>query len=293
MRKIFGIGITGLIGSRMVELLGDKYEFENLSIETGTNITDPSTLTGLAEDTEHDTVILLAAKADVDGCETDKEHGKDGAAWRINVDGAKNVIDACIKNKKHLIYISTDFVFHGDDTPDNGYVEESIPHPLNWYGHTKFEAEELVKASDIPYTILRPAYPYRSPFPLKKDFVQAILQRLQEKLPLSGVTDHVMTPTFVDDFAYAIDAVIANKATGIFHTVGSQAITPYDAIKTIGKVFGLDASYVTQTTREEFFKNRAPRPSNLHLNNDRIEQLGVQMKSFEEGLLALKAQIQY
>lgn len=291
MRKIFGIGITGLIGSRMVEILGDKYEFDNLSIETGTNITDPSTLAALRDDTEHDTVILLAAKADVDGCEADKVLEKDGAAWKINVDGAKNVIDACLKSKKHLIYISTDFVFSGADTPDDGYVEENIPHPVNWYGHTKYEAEELVKASDIPYAILRPAYPYRSPFPMKKDFVQAILHKLKEKLPLAGVTDHIMTPTFVDDFATAMDAVISNKATGTFHTVGSQSISPFDAIQFIGKIFDLDTSYVTKTTREEFFKDRAPRPSNLHLNNDRIEQLGVKMRTFEEGLLTLKKQI--
>ena len=291
MKKVFGIGITGLIGSRMVELLQDKYEFKNLSVETGVDITNPDTLAPLREDKEHEVVILLAAKADVDGCELDKPLGENGAAWKINVEGARNVVEACQIGKKKLLYVSTDFVFNGEDTPDAGYTEEMAPHPVNWYGQTKHEAERVVQRSGIPYCIVRPAYPYRSPFQMKKDFVQGILPRLKDKLPLAGVTDHIMTPTLVDDFARCIDAVIANQCIGTYHTVGNQSLSPYDAILLIGKVFGLPTDHVTKTTRDEYFKNKAPRPSNLTMNNDRIEQLGVKMKTFEEGLFELKKQL--
>ena len=170
MKQIFGIGITGLVGSRMGELLSNKYEFHNLSIETGVDITNPATLSVIESDTQHEFVILLAAKADVDSCEADKAQGNDGAAWKINVQGTRNVLEACRKGKKKIIYISTDFVFPGDDTPDGGYTEESLPHPINWYGQTKYEGEELVRNADIPYCIMRLAYPYRSPFSLKKRF---------------------------------------------------------------------------------------------------------------------------
>ncbi len=59
----------------------------------------------------------------------------------------------------------------------------------------------------------------------------------------------------------------------------------------IGKVFNLSTANVTQTTRDAYFQNRAPRPFNLSMNNDRIEQLGVQMRTFEEGLLELKTEM--
>ncbi len=289
--QIFGIGISGLVGTRIVELLADTYDFENLSIDTGVDITRPETLQRLEDDTDHNVVILMAAKTDVDGCERDRDLGENGAAWKINVDGAKNVIAACRKNKKKLLYVSTDFVFGGEKPGGEFYQEDDEPRPVNWYGETKLQAEELVRSSGLEYAILRLAYPYRTPFPEKKDLVQAIQSRLHADTPVSAVTDHFMSPTFVDDFAEAIRGVLRTGSTGTYHAVGSEVITPYALARKIAEVFELDASLIQETTREAFFKDRAPRPFNLALNNDRIKKLGVEMKTIEEGLLALKMQM--
>src|SRR3972149_2845792 len=115
--EIFGIGITGLVGSRVVELLSDRYEFHNLSLETGVDIAKPETLEIISKATGEAVVLHLAAKTDVDGCEDDKELGENGAAWRINVLGTQNVVNACQKCGVKLIYISTDFVFDGQNPP--------------------------------------------------------------------------------------------------------------------------------------------------------------------------------
>jgi dTDP-4-dehydrorhamnose reductase len=289
-RKVFGIGITGLIGTRIAEILADSYEFQNLSLETGIDITDPSTLSLLEGDTAHEIVLHLAAKADVDGCENDKQLGKDGAAWRINVDGTRNVADACKKQNKKLVYISTDFVFDGTKPNGETYSEEDTPNPVNWYAQTKYEGEKIVRESGLTYLILRLAYPYRTPFPQKKDLVQAILTRLRSGQEIAAVTDHCMSPTFVDDFAHALDRLIVKNKTGIYHTVGSEGITPYELAIKIAEIYSLDSSLIHETTREQFFAGRAPRPFNLSLNNDKIEKLGVKMKTVEEGLAELQEQ---
>ncbi len=284
--KIFGIGITGLVGSRIVELL-PQYAFQNLSLETGVNITDPATLNVIRNDTEHQMVLHLAAKADVDACENDKVLGESGDAYKINVLGVQNIVDACREKKKKIIYISTDFVFDGQDTPEGGYIEESILHPLNWYAETKLKGEEIIKTSGLPFLIVRIAYPYRTEFSMKKDFVHAIADRLKNKQSVAAITDHIMTPTLVDDIAVALDKLIVTDASGIYHVVGSQSLTPYEAAFLIAAKFGGDTSLITKTTRAEFFKERAPRPFNLSLNNDKIEKLGIQMRTFEEGLKAI------
>lgn len=281
--KIFGIGITGLVGSRIVELL-PQYLFQNLSLESGVNITEPATLDVIRNDTEHSIVLHLAAKADVDGCEKDKVLGEAGDAYKINVLGVQNVVDACREKNKKIIYISTDFVFDGQDTPEGGYTEESIPHPLNWYAETKFKGEEIVKNSGLPFLIIRIAYPYRTEFAMKKDFVHAIADRFKNEQPIAAITDHIMTPTLVDDIALALDKLIAINATGVYHVVGSQSLTPYEAASLIAEKFEGDTALISKTTRAEFFKERAPRPFNLSLNNDKIEKLGIQMRTFEEGL---------
>lgn len=288
--NIFGVGISGLVGSRIAEVLENKYSFTNLSSDTGIDITNPATLDIIANDTDHPILLHLAAKADVDGCERDKELGEEGAAYKINVTGTKNIVEACRKGNKKIIYISTDFVFDGKNPPEGGYTEEDTPHPINWYAETKYQGEEIVRNSGIPYLILRITYPYRSgesPEKVKADFVHVIRDRLKNNQPTQAVTDQIITPTYIDDIAVAIDTLIQKDAEGTFHVVGSQSLSPYDVVMMIAEKFGLDKSLITPTTNAAFNKGKAPRPFDLTTNNDRIEQLGVRMKTFEEGLRLL------
>src|SRR5471030_1340186 len=106
--KIFTIGGSGLVGSRIAELLKDKHTIDDLSLTSGVDITDPKSLDVIKNDTEHEVVLLLAAKTDVEGCELDKPLGESGAAYRINVGGTQNVTEACKYSNKKILYISTD-----------------------------------------------------------------------------------------------------------------------------------------------------------------------------------------
>src|SRR6185437_15925260 len=101
--KIFTIGGSGLVGSRIAELLKDTYTIDDLSLTNGVDITDPASLDIIKKDTEHEVVLHLAAKADVEGCEKDKPQGDEGAAYKINVIGTKNVTDACKISGKKLL----------------------------------------------------------------------------------------------------------------------------------------------------------------------------------------------
>src|SRR3989344_5132524 len=256
--KIIGTGLSGMVGSRIVELLGGQYDFKNLSLETGVDITDKTLIANILQESDAPIVVHLAAKADVDGCEKDKEKDvkilkyqnigeqeeewrREKTAWCINVLGTKNLMEACLKTGKKLIYISTDFIFDGENK--DGYMEEATPNPINWYGKTKYEGEKIVENLNS-YCIMRLAYPYRISFE-RNDFVRSIILRLKNKEPLQMVTDHFMTPTFIDDFAGALDILIKTKSQGIFHAVGSQFITPYEAALLIAKIFGFNPSLIS------------------------------------------------
>ena len=288
--QIIAFGLNGLVGSRLAELLSGKYEFVSLSRSIGVNITDSASLTRVKEYKDADFVLHMAAKTDVDGCELDKDQGETGEAWRINVEGSRNVAEICRETGKKIMYISTDFVFDGEKPEGEFYSEEDSPKPLNWYAKTKYEGEKAIEESGADYMIVRLAYPYRAEYEQKKDFVRAIRDRLVEGQSVAGVTDHIFCPTFIDDFALAIDDLISNDASGIYHAVGSP-LTPYESALQIAEKFNLDKSLINPTTREEFFKDKAPRPFNLALRNDKIAKLGVNMKGFEEGLLSIKSQL--
>ncbi len=303
--RIFGIGTSGLVGSRIAALLSPLFPISHHSSKTGFDVTDKGSMSILRNDTNHEVVLLMAAKTDVDGCETDKDEdikilsNKDikeqgerlreaKTAWAVNVLGTQNVVDACRETNKKIIFVSTDFVFNGKDTPKDGYDELHTPSPINWYGVTKYEGEKIVMNSGLPYLILRIAYPYRREYPEKKDFVRTVTAHLKRGNAVQGVTDHVMTPTFIDDIAIALRQLLIVNQVGFFHVVGSEFISPYDAIIQIAEKFHFDQSLISKTTRSEYFKNGAHRPFNLALKNDKIERLGVRMRTFSEGLEEMK-----
>ncbi|MBI1919246.1 SDR family oxidoreductase [Candidatus Microgenomates bacterium] len=287
MIKILGTGLSGLVGSRIVELLEDKYRFEDLSLAAGVDITDKSSVLEKIDQSGAPIIVHLAAKADVDGCEKDKRLGKEGRAWQINVSGTQNIVDACRKTHKKIIYISTDFVFDGTNPPTGGYSEEDVPHPINWYGQTKWEGEQIVKNSGLDFIIMRIAYPYRKEFPKKRDFVRSMIAKFENQEKVLAVSDHIMTPTFIDDIASALDILVRANSSGIYHVVGSQFVSPFQAASLVADIFGYDKKLIEKTIREQYFKDRAARPFHLALRNDKIQKLGVKMKTLREGLMLI------
>lgn len=287
MTSVIGTGISGLVGTRIQELLREYYEFEDLSFSTGVDITDLEQVKERIEKSPASFILHMAAKTDVDGCEDDKILGEDGSAWRVNVEGTQNIVDCAKLTGKKIIYISTDFVFDGTK---EWYLEDDEPNPVNWYGTTKHMGEEIIQKSGVDFVILRIAYPYRAQFSPKTDFVRKIVEKLSKKEKITALTDHVFTPTFIDDIAGAIDEIIRQNVVGIYHCVGSESLTPLDATEAIMHEFQLNGE-VQKTTRSNFFKHRAFRPCHLALKNDKIIQLGVNMLGFSAGIREMRKQM--
>lgn len=282
-KKIIITGGTGMVGSRVVELLSNNFDFFQLNRSMGVNIADLESFKNIPE-VDADALLHFAGKTDVDGCEEEKDLQQESEAWKVNVNGTKNIVEFCQSRGLKMIHISTDFVFDGRKIEGEYYTEEDIPNPVNFYAETKYEAEKAVQNSGIEYIILRIAYPYRKEFALKKDFVRALLERMKSGKEVNAIKDQVICPTFIDDIATVINELIALNESGIYHAVGDLPITPFDACTTIAEAAHLDTGLIHSTTREEYFHGKAKRPFNLYLKNDKIESLGIVMKSFEEGL---------
>jgi dTDP-4-dehydrorhamnose reductase len=289
--KILGTGLNGLIGSRIIELL-PQHQFENISRSSGVDIINKNQVEAAIEKSSADVVVHLAAMTDVKGAELEKDRGEESSAWKINVLGTEYIAQACQKTGKKLVYISTDLVFDGENAPEKGYEETDQPNPVNWYAKTKYEGELRVQAITSPWIIMRTGYPYRAIFP-KKDFVRVFQSLLEEKKPFIAITDRIITPTFIDDIAVALDGLLKHNAVGIYNTTGSEAVSIYDAAKMVAQTFELDASLIGKTTRKEFLVGKPAEPFNSSLCIHKLEQLGMKMHSFQEGLHMVKEQQQY
>ena len=280
--KILGTGLSGLVGSRVVTLLTPDFSFENLSLETGIDITDKGSVDGYFSKSDAPWVFHMAAYTDVQGAEKDKD-----TAWNVNVLATEHIAQNCRKLGKKLLYIDTDYAFDGKKKM---YTEKDTPHPLGWYAKTKTEGAKRVLALGDLGLVIRISNPYRAHPVGKKDFVHKMLERLQSGQTITGATDQLFAPTFIDDIASSLRVLVKAQAHGIYHVVSSPALSPYDAGVIIAETFGVDRRLVTKTTFTDMFANRAPVPQYAALTNDKIKALGVTIHSFADGVAQVKQQ---
>lgn len=282
MLKIALTGADGLVGSRIIELLKNDFEFIPLP-QRSMDITDQTQVDNALKDLDFDIFFHLAAYTNVPGAETNKE-----LCFKINRDGTKNVFEAVKKKQKKFIYVSTDFIFNGTTPP---YDEDSTPNPIGVYAQSKYEGEKILNPpAGGQAMIVRIAYPYRANFEIKKDFFRTFKFYLENNKPLSMITDSLMTPTFIDDIAYGLKYLFNNYKPEIYHLVGSESISPYDAAVKIAETFGLDRSLVGKTTYEEYVKGKARLPQFATIKS--TKNIFWKMKTFSEGLAEVAKQLQ-
>lgn len=307
--RIILTGSTGLIGSRFEELMFESHEIIPLSSSQGVDVTDEDSIINFFNGKEADVIIHLAAKTDVDGCETDKSndlkelevsgndipglniHDVDSSKWKgkksafaINAMGTKNLCETAKARGIKFVYISTDFVFPGEGE----YTEESQTRPINWYGMTKWCGERFIdSARDL---LVRLSFPYGYPSPVKPDFIQKIIGFLRDNDEVSLISDQTITPTFIDDIVFGLDFLLQKNATGIYHLSGSSSEDPYHIGQKIKEVFGYKAN-INPAKREQIYIGKAPRPFKSVMRNDMIRRLGFTPKTFDEGLELIKSSI--
>jgi dTDP-4-dehydrorhamnose reductase len=288
--KVLATGATGLVGSRFVEMFMDKYEVINMDLTTGVDITKVETFKPFF-DQHKDAVALIHLAAFTDTNKAFAESGdKNGICYQVNVEGTKNIAGICKERGIHLIHVSTDFVFDGNKTTP--YLESDPVSPIEWYGETKAMAEQVVKDSGASYSIARLSYPYRANYDLKPDLIKKIRAGLESGKLYPQFSDTLITPTLIDDIAKAFDKLIELKPSGIFHTVGSDALSPYQLAQKVALAYGFDPDSVKEGSLTEYLKTAArPFARTVDMSNKKTsEVLGLKFATFDEGLAIIKEQ---
>jgi len=274
MTKVLLTGGSGLVGSRIVELLTPEFMFLSPNSKE-LDITDKQVAQSYLKNQNFDLVLHLAAYTNVDRAEVERD-----LCHLINVEGTRNLFEATTKLDKPFIFISTDFVFSGSD-PE--YNESSTPNPAGYYGQTKAEAETILRDKAM---IVRISSPYRARFNAKNDFVKTICSILKEGREILATSDSLFTPTYIDDIAQGLKLLLNNFRPEVYHLVGPESFSPYIAFKQIAEVFGYSQNLITPVPYAQYFKNRAPRPQFAKLVNTKLD---FPRHSFREGLRLVKA----
>jgi len=199
-------------------------------------------------------LINFAAITDVEKSEGESGD-KDGICFQVNAIGAKNVADVCQELNKHLIHISTEYVFDGMKS-ESPYTEEDVPNPKNWYGATKLFGEEFVLESGCKSTIVRISMPYSPFYELKSDVVRFFLTQLKKGNAIKAIEDQRVTPTLVDNIANALKTLIETNSLGLYHVSSKDSVTSLEFAKTIAEVFHPDYSLISPISFEQYNQNK-------------------------------------
>jgi dTDP-4-dehydrorhamnose reductase len=278
---ILGTGLSGLIGSRLMELQTD-WAYENLSKEVGVDITNSDELRKSIQTSSAQWIFHFAAYTDVDGAEKMKNEGKSSLVWKINVEATQVIVEEAKRSGKNVLYLSTDYVFNGTD---ESYTEQSMPKPESFYALSKYEGEEAIKQLGDAGLIVRTANPYRNKPVGKLDFVHKIKQLLITHATILAPNDQIFVPTFIDDLVNGIRILVSAQKSGIYHVVGDDALTPFDAAIAIARRYNLSENTITPTSFAKYSEGKAARPRQANIKHDRItREFGFEPRTFQEGL---------
>jgi dTDP-4-dehydrorhamnose reductase len=280
-------GSSGLLGSKVAKLA--KHDYEAIPLHNTKplhpnslklDITNQNQVLNLFVKLEPDIAIHTASETNVDKCETQKEQ-----AWKINVEGTRNIALACSKTSVKLVYISTDYVFDGEK---GNYKEQDKPNPINYYGVTKLEGEKQVIQDCKNYAILRTSVLYGW-HPWKQNFATWTINQLKQNKEITVVEDHYNTPTLVDNLAEIIIEAVKKDIQGLYHASGSERISRYEFAKQIAKTFHLNGNLIKPIKMSQLTAWIAKRPEDSSLNTDKIQkQLKTKPLNITDGLNRMK-----
>ncbi len=243
---------------------------------TQTDLTAPGAVERLLEQIQPEWVIHCAALANVDACEAYPL-----LAQQLNTDLPHLLASHVARSGARLLHISTDAVFDG---LRGDYSEEDTPTPACVYSKTKLEGERAVAEADPTAIIARVVFYGWSLDDTRPSLAEFFFNHLSQGKRVNGFTDVFFCPLLVNDLAHILVRMLELKLSGLYHVVGSEAISKYECGKRLAERFSLDGSLINPISVSQAGLTAASSPK-VNLRNDKLARaLGQALPNISTGL---------
>ena len=297
MTRVLICGSNGLLGQRLALQLCTQTHYEVLNTShhrsfvfdrqlfdyTQLDIRSKGDTKSLISSFQPDVILNAAAAANVDWCEANREE-----AWKVNVVGVENLVEAAKKVGARLVHVSTDYVFDGKGGP---YSEGDRPSPISYYGKTKLAGENAIRISGIPHAIVRTIILFGYAIDVRDNFALWVAGSLSQGKAIRCATDIIGNPTYVGDLSHAITRAFELGRSGLYHVCGPERLSRFDFARKIARVFTLDDSLI-QPVAASALGHSAPRPLSSGFITLKAEtELDFKPLSIDQALAVMKREI--
>jgi len=218
--KVLLLGKDGQVGwelQRALVVMGEIVALGRNPVSTsyGTLSGDLSDLDGLRQTIRAvapDLIVNAAAYTAVDKAETEQE-----LARKVNALASGVIAEEAKRLDALFVHYSTDYVFDGAGT--SPWKESDSVSPVNYYGATKLEGEQLIVASGCKHLIFRTSWVYAA---RGNNFAKTMLRLAKERQILNIIADQIGVPTsaelLADVAVHAVQKTLNNPSLcGIYH----------------------------------------------------------------------------
>lgn len=212
-----------------------------------------------------DAVIHAAAIAGIDYCQAHQDEAR-----RVNVALTGHIARLCREHGAKLVYVSTDNVFDGGQ---GAYTEDDEPRPINFYGATKLEAEDLVAELPTPWVVARTALVMGLPrLSAGNAFLARMIPTLERGETLGVPQNEIRSPIDAVTLARALLELASEDIEGVLHLAGNDILDRLELVRRIAAWLGLDPALAVANDPTDL-PGRAPRPRDVSFNNARARAL--------------------
>lgn len=279
--KIICTGANGQLGRKLRDLATHfpAHQLVPVDIEE-LDITQKEQVTNFIRSAEAELLVNAAAYTSVDKAEEEPT-----AAYAVNSDGVRNLVEAASQMNIPLIHISTDYVFDGHSWLP--YTEDAAVNPLSTYAKTKAEGEEHPLGYAKGY-IVRTSWLYSE---YGHNFVKTMIRLAEKNTALRVVYDQTGSPTYAHDLALALWMLIEQinsrplPPPGLYHYSNEGVASWYDLAVMSLQLAGIKGKI--EPVRTEEYPLPAKRPQHAVLDKSKIKHtLNIQIPHWTESLRA-------
>ena len=265
-------GSKGQLGMELRKLLDEKGMNYTATDSGEMDITNKTAVDAFFQKVNPTLVFHCAAYTAVDKAE---DEGKD-LNEKVNAIGTKTIAEAAEAHGAVMVYISTDYVFDGNNSKE--YTEIDQANPQNEYGRMKYEGEQWVQNICSKYYIIRTSWVFGE---FGNNFVYTMLRLAKTHPVLTVVDDQIGRPTWTRTLAaFMLHLLDTDAVFGLYHLSNNGSCSWYEFACEILKDYDVEVKPVSSAE----YPQKAYRPKHSIMDLSKAKATGFQIPTWKEAL---------